>query len=241
MAYGRLEVYWPDGRLETHLLETDTVSIGRAEGNTIALDTDTISRYHFSITKTGDDITLTDLDSQNGTYADGVRLNSNEPHPLGDVEEVQAGALRILFRKVDESPTMPIPVQDDETQRIERDSANIRVELDKTRVNVWPAASGSSELSVLNTGDQTQRLAIRVSGMPGEWLRLTRSEIELDPGETVYVLLNIKPPRRPNTVPTKYEVIVEVSPANQPDGPFMPCWKLTYRHIAVSGWHSCHR
>ncbi|MDQ7036814.1 MAG: hypothetical protein Q9P01_18870 [Anaerolineae bacterium] len=33
-------------------------------------------------------------------------------------------------------------------------------------------ASGSSELSVLNTGNETQRLSIRVSGMPSEWLRL---------------------------------------------------------------------
>ena len=109
MAYGRLEVYWPDGRLETHFLDTETVSIGRAEGNTIALDTDAISRYHMSITKDGDNITLTDLGSQNGTYADGVRLESNKPHLLGDVEEIQVGSLRILFRKVDESPTMAIP------------------------------------------------------------------------------------------------------------------------------------
>src|SRR5215204_5114934 len=92
MAYGRLEVYWPDGRLETHFLNTETVSVGRADGNTIALDTDAISRYHLSITKAGDDITLTDLGSQNGTYVDGVRLESNKPHLLGDVEEIQVGS-----------------------------------------------------------------------------------------------------------------------------------------------------
>jgi pSer/pThr/pTyr-binding forkhead associated (FHA) protein len=217
MAYGRLEVYWADGRLETHFLDTETVSIGRAEGNTIALDTDAISRYHMSITKDGDNITLTDLGSQNGTYADGVRLESNKPHLLGDVEEIQVGSLRILFRKVDESPTMAIPVQDESTQRIERDKSNIRLDLDHARLNVWPAASGSAELAVLNTGDKTQRLSLRVSGMPNEWLRLTRSEIELDAGETVYVLLNIKPPRRPNTVPTRYDVMIEVAPVTQPE------------------------
>ncbi|MDQ7035811.1 MAG: FHA domain-containing protein [Anaerolineae bacterium] len=217
MAYGRLEVYWPDGRLETHLLKTDTVSVGRAEGNTIALETEAISRYHFSIIKDGDTLTLTDLDSQNGTYADGVRLVSNEAHLLHDVEEIQIGSLRIIFRRVDESPTLPMTVQDDETQRITRDKTDIRLELDKTRLNVWPAASGSSELSVLNTGNETQRLSIRVSGMPSEWLRLTRSEIELDSGETVYVLLNIKPPRRPNTVPSTYEVTIEVAPIDQPE------------------------
>jgi pSer/pThr/pTyr-binding forkhead associated (FHA) protein len=217
MAYGRLEVYWPDGHVETHFLNTETVSVGRAEGNTIALDTDSISRYHLSITKAGDNITLTDLGSQNGTYADSVRLESNKPHLLADVEEIQVGALRIIFRKVDESATMPIPTQDESTQRIERDKSNIRLDLDHTRMNVWPAASGSAELAVLNSDDKTQRLSLRVSGMPSEWLRLTRSEIELDAGETVYVLLNIKPPRRPNTVPTRYDVTIEVAPVTQPD------------------------
>ncbi|MDQ7036815.1 MAG: SH3 domain-containing protein [Anaerolineae bacterium] len=36
-------------------------------------------------------------------------------------------------------------------------------------------------------------------------------------GETVYVLLNIKPPRRPNTVPSTYEVTIEVAPIDQPE------------------------
>ena len=67
-VFGRFDVYFPDGRVETYSLEGDTVSVGRAEGNTIALDTDTISRYHFSVTNKDGVVNLTDLDSANGTY-----------------------------------------------------------------------------------------------------------------------------------------------------------------------------
>ena len=78
-VFGRLDVFYPDGRVESYPLSGDTVSVGRAEGNTIALDTETISRYHFSITQKDGVVQLTDLDSANGTYIDGTQLNSNDP------------------------------------------------------------------------------------------------------------------------------------------------------------------
>jgi hypothetical protein len=216
MAYGRLEVYWPDGKIETYLLDTDTVSVGRAEGNSISLDTDSISRYHFSLVHKDGQVTITDLASANGTFVDGLPLKANQPELMGDVEEISVGSLRIIFRQVDESPTMMMHHAEDETQRIERDDSFIRLELDYSHLKVWPASSSSTELSITNKSRETKAFSIQVSGMPSGWLRLTRPEIELDAGETAYVLLNIKPPRRPNTVPQKYQVNIEVAPSDQP-------------------------
>lgn len=216
MAYGRLEVYWPDGKIESYLLEADTVSVGRAEGNTISLDTDSISRYHFSIVHHEGAVEITDLESQNGTFVDGLPLKANVPELLGDVEEITVGSLRIIYRQVDESTTLIMHHAEDETQRIERDESHLRLALDYTHLKVWPASSSSTELSVTNTGKETRAFSIQVSGMPSGWMRLTRPEIELDSGETAYILLNIKPPRRPNTVPQKYQVSIEVSPVDQP-------------------------
>lgn len=217
MAYGRLEVYWPDGRLETYMLETDTVSVGRAEGNTISLDTETISRYHFSIVREDERITLTDLDSANGTFVDGRPLKSNEPFELDNIEEIMLGSLRIIFRMVDDSPTLSMEADLDSTQRIEGQETQIRLEMDKTELSVWPASSSSTELAITNLGVETRELAIRISGMPSGWLRLTRPEVELDPGETAYILLRILPPRRPNTVPQNYQLSIEISPVEHPE------------------------
>lgn len=216
MAYGRLEVYWPDGRLESYLLEEDTVSVGRAEGNIIELETDSLSRYHFSLVRNGDTVTITDLESANGTFVDGMQLPANEPHLLGDVEEIMVGSLRIIFRQVDDSPTIMVSTLDDETQQMELGEAQIRVDIDYKQLQVWPAASSSAELSITNLGDKTRSFSIQVSGLPSGWLRITRPEVELDPNETAYILLNVKPPRRPNTVPQKYDVTIEVMPVSQP-------------------------
>lgn len=216
MAYGRLEVYFPDGRLETYLLHEDTVSIGRADGNIIALDTDTISRYHFSIVHQDDTATITDLESVNGTYVDGIQLASNTPHLLGDVEEIMVGSLRIIYRQVDDAPTVMVDTLDYETQKLEIGEAAVRLEVDYQKLLVWPSASSSAELAITNLGDTTRDFSIQVSGLPTGWLRLTRPELQLDPNETAYVLLNVKPPRRPNTVPQHYELSVEVIPADQP-------------------------
>lgn len=218
MVFGRIDVYWPDGRLESYIIDQPTVSVGRAEGNTIALETDTISRYHFSLVAAEGQMTITDLDSANGTFVDGVPLTRNDPRVLGDVEEIQVGALRIIWRQVDESPTMPMrPNADDEdTARVERDTADFRLEFDTMTLAVWPAASASSELAVVNLSEQTRRFSVRVSGMPGDWLRINRPEMDIHPGETAYVLINVKPPRRPNTAPNAYQVVVEVAPADQP-------------------------
>jgi predicted component of type VI protein secretion system len=147
MAYARLDVYWDDGRLDSYLLTTDTVSVGRAPSNTIPLDTDTISRYHFSIVRDEDIVTLTDLDSANGTYIDGIQLVSNQPHVLAGVEEIQIGQLRIIYNMLDDQPTLPMAPLDDSTQRIAPPSADFRLELDATSLDVWPASSSNAELS----------------------------------------------------------------------------------------------
>lgn len=211
MAFGRLEVYFPDGRLETYMLVEDTISVGRADGNVIALDTDNISRYHFSLLHENGEVTITDLESANGTFVDGMVLEANTPHILGDVEEILIGSLRIIFRQVDDSPTMMVETLE-ETQRMEVGEAKLRVEIDHRNLKVWPAASTSAEISITNTADTTREFLIEIEGMPQEWLRLTRPEIELDANETAYILLNVKPPRRSSTTPQHYQLSVRVTP-----------------------------
>ena len=58
MAYGRLDVFWPDGLFKTYLLTDPTISIGRSPGNSIPLETDTLSRYHASLTHKDGEVQL---------------------------------------------------------------------------------------------------------------------------------------------------------------------------------------
>ena len=62
------------GRIFNHI--PTPVTIGREEGNTIQLNDERISRYHLKLQDDKDKIVLTDLESTNGTFVQGVRVSS---------------------------------------------------------------------------------------------------------------------------------------------------------------------
>ena len=213
-VFGRLDVFYPDGHIESYTLDGDTVSVGRSEGNTIALDTETISRYHFSITHKDGVVQLTDLDSANGTYIDGTQLKSNDPYLLEDIEEIQIGHLRVIYHPGSDSPTIPVSPLDESTQPTDY---GFRVSLEASKLDVWPASSSSVEIAVTNSTDDEKQFQIVVTGLPEGWAKINRPQMLIDGLDTTYALLNIKPSRRADIPPTDYPVLVRVSPVEQPD------------------------
>ena len=212
MAYGRLDVFWPDGLLKTYLLTEPNVSVGRSAGNTIALDTDTISRYHLSISQKEDAVYITDLDSANGTYIDGVKLTVNEAHQLYGGEEIMMGELRLIYHDLDENPTRPIIVPEEATRRIELEEGDFRLDLEGPEIPISPGAHTSAEVTITNTGDKAERYVVEVSGVPREWVRIDRSELEVAPKKSADVMISFKPLRRSDSKPGDYPVHVTVRP-----------------------------
>src|SRR5258708_6770560 len=75
MAYGRIDVYWPDGPIESYQLEKPSIAIGRSSGNDIVLDTTAVSRYHVSLSRQDQQVLLEDLGCEVDQYRieiDGV-------------------------------------------------------------------------------------------------------------------------------------------------------------------------
>jgi ABC transport system ATP-binding/permease protein len=64
-------------------LVRDEVSIGRAEGNTIRLTDRNVSRQHAVLVKEGARYSIRDLDSYNGTFVDGTKVEESAPVPAG--------------------------------------------------------------------------------------------------------------------------------------------------------------
>jgi uncharacterized protein YraI len=217
MAYGRLDVFWPDGLFKTYLLAEPNVSVGRSSGNGIALDTDTISRYHLSITHQNDDVFITDLDSVNGTFVDGVKLKDNQPHKLFGGEEIMIGELRLIYHDMDENPTRPIVVPEDATRRIELAETDFRIDLEGPEIPISPGAHTSAQVTITNTGDESERYSVEVSGVPREWLRIDRPDLEIAPGKSADVMISFKPLRRSESKPGDYPVEVKVRPKSNPD------------------------
>lgn len=76
------------------LLDSDVTSAGRHPDADIFLDDVTVSRRHTQFLRHGKAFEIKDLGSLNGTYYDGVRIDSAL---LADGAEVQIGKFRLTF------------------------------------------------------------------------------------------------------------------------------------------------
>ena len=87
-----------------------SVRIGQAPQNEIILDDDTVSSYHARLDYGDGAWRLTDLESKNGTYVEGVRLAPGVPTSLQEETPIVFGTVRLLFRShADSDPEAVIP------------------------------------------------------------------------------------------------------------------------------------
>ncbi len=201
----------------TFPLVENSISVGRSTGNTIPLDTNTISRYHFSLSHDGQKTLITDMESANGTFVDGERLTPNTPRELDGGDEIQIGDLRLIYHQLDEMATQPVKAVEDTTQRIEVAAPNFRLDVIGPPAPFSPGAHMSAEINITNTSTIAQRYGIEVSGMPAEWIRLDRSEVLVDPQHSEQVLINFRPARRSDSRPGDYKVQVRAYQADKPE------------------------
>ncbi len=80
---------------ETRQLKEDVVRIGRAEDNDVVILEEEVSRYHCQIVREGDSLFLHDLDSTNGTFANGGKVEKRFRLHVGDV--VTVGSWLFMF------------------------------------------------------------------------------------------------------------------------------------------------
>jgi DNA-binding response OmpR family regulator len=91
---------WPLSRPET--------TIGRWEDNEVMIDDRWVSRSHAQIRREGEQYTIQDLDSKNGTFVNGRRITG--PLLLADGDEIQVTPM-IKLTFVDYGSTAPLPAE----------------------------------------------------------------------------------------------------------------------------------
>jgi pSer/pThr/pTyr-binding forkhead associated (FHA) protein len=78
-----LVILQPESAVRRVALPQGSLTIGRALPSTLLLDAAEVSRAHCRIDVAGDDVTITDLNSTNGTVVDNKRLTGTAPLPHG--------------------------------------------------------------------------------------------------------------------------------------------------------------
>jgi len=103
----RFQLAVEDGPDRGHSLlsERDRIVIGTAEGVDLRLTDRAVSRFHCELVLGSAAVTLTDLDSRNGTTIDTVPVRVA---PLRDGASIAIGATRLLFRFVEEHAEIPL-------------------------------------------------------------------------------------------------------------------------------------
>ncbi len=77
-----------------YVLDADRTEAGRHPESDIFLDDVTVSRRHAEIVRVGDDYTVRDVGSLNGTY---LNRNRVDEAPLRDGDELQIGSFKLVF------------------------------------------------------------------------------------------------------------------------------------------------
>jgi pSer/pThr/pTyr-binding forkhead associated (FHA) protein/pimeloyl-ACP methyl ester carboxylesterase len=107
----RLVVHTPEQTREISLEDLDQISIGRTEENDLLINHPKVSRKHAEVRHEGGGFILRDLNSTNGTWMSGERINQVV---LEDGDQFLIGNAQILFKKgfapealtmIDQSPT----------------------------------------------------------------------------------------------------------------------------------------
>lgn len=96
--FGVRKLYAPDGRVVARI-EKDIFVIGKhREEADLVLEDDSVSRLHARIYRQGDYIYLEDLNSTNGTFKNGLRLQPYEKRRLEEDDEIRFGNLLFIYR-----------------------------------------------------------------------------------------------------------------------------------------------
>lgn len=107
-----------------HIIDSDSISIGRKAGNDIQLNDLTVSGRHALLTTLGEHTYVDDLGSTNGTLLNGKRVNKSQLKH-GDV--IQVGTHQFTYFSEEEAtyePTMFIKAEFEPTKVIDTRSSN---------------------------------------------------------------------------------------------------------------------
>lgn len=91
-------LYTPEDRLVASI-EKPILNIGKKKEEVdVVLDDSSVSRMHARISREGQDYYLEDLNSTNGTFKNGLRLQPYEKRKLESGDELKCGRVTLIFR-----------------------------------------------------------------------------------------------------------------------------------------------
>jgi pSer/pThr/pTyr-binding forkhead associated (FHA) protein len=213
--FGALRIIMPDGQSTQYSLDQPTITVGRSSDNQLVIEDGTVSRRHARLSVESGRLMIEDLGSANGTYIGGQRLAANTPSLVSDDQPVRVGDVVLRF-------VAPAPVEAarafgqaaDGTLPPPGSAAHsgppVNVSLVGPAQPVAPGSVTTANLTIQNRGTVVDEFAVRVSGMPANWVRFNKDRVPLLPGAQEQVVITFQPPRRAEAVATDHRFTISV-------------------------------
>jgi phage tail-like protein len=99
--------------VQTVSLTSEVTTIGRTPQTTVSLSHPIVSRMHAELRVHPEGITLTDLDSSNGTWINGERLPPHQPRLLTSGQSFQVGPFLLTYQAPSPASQQPAGVTDE--------------------------------------------------------------------------------------------------------------------------------
>jgi hypothetical protein len=201
MKYGTLHITTPDGKSHDYSIDAPNFSIGRAPGNDVVVEDTSVSRRHARFTVESGRLMIEDCGSANGTFVGHQRVPSNTSSLVPDDQVVCLGDVEIRYTP---PPTMEAPQvftpSLDKSVPPEPSGPPISISLVGPSQPVAPGNAVAANLTVQNRSAIVDELVIRVSGVPIDWVRISKDRVPLLPNAQETITITFAPPRRSDAV-----------------------------------------
>ncbi|MGH2632689.1 MAG: FHA domain-containing protein [Tepidiformaceae bacterium] len=196
MLYGTLRLTTPDGQVREYPIETQSVVIGRSDGNGVVIDHVSVSRRHAQL-RIADDgtVSVEDLSSANGTFVGSQRIGASQSHVVEEGQSLRFGDVEGRFVSAqaaaasNDVAASPLSAVQGETQ------ATNAVALTSPASAVAAGAATTATVVVQNRASAVDQVSLSVLDVPESWVRISRPKLSMAGGSRDEVTIVIQPPR----------------------------------------------
>lgn len=208
------------------------LTIGRLPANDMALEDEQVSRYQARVDWNGQQATLTDLGSANGTLLNGARIAANAATPWGWNQRVQIGPFALQLAP-------PLGVQPRATAQPALDpmlagllsatpsappagatqafgGARLGILLEQEQAVLTPGQRATLGLTLTNNSPTADTFTVSVEGAPGLWVGVPQQAVQLPAGGRAPLSLQISVPRESDSLAGDYPVVIRARSGTNP-------------------------
>lgn len=194
----RLRIVEPGDEVRLEALADLEMSIGREASNDIVLDHDGVSRTHAKLSWSDEGWRLTDLGGLKGTWVDDQRLISDKPRLLavGSAFRIGPYVLRLELAAPDRTTSQKMTTPGLAAALTDGKEGPLRLYLGHRQLEVMPGEEAESWVEIANRGAITDRVTVRVHGVPQEWVLVPVAPVQVPAGKSVKLPIVWQPPRK---------------------------------------------